>query len=422
MANQAWKPPDGEGLWGDFLDYLGAALKCNRLHPTTYEYLTHPRRVVRVALPVRMDDGQIRTFHGVRAVHNIALGPSIGGVRYDPALSVGDAVGLAAWGTLKAAVVGLPFGGAAGGVAVDPSQVSRAELERISRRYMAELVTLVGPEMDVLAPDLGTSDQVMAWYMDTYSQARGFIEPAVVVGKPERLGGTRGRDDAVAVGLVHVTVRFASRFGLSLSGATVAVQGYGQVGRAVARVLAQRGAKVVAVSMDVGGLYDPEGLDLRALEAHFQKEGTFDGFPAEPIDNEALLTLPVDYLVLAAYQHVITEANAEAVRAKVVVEGANVPVTAEADRILDERGIKVVPHTLAAAGGLVVGYFEWVQDLNNYFWDESRVKSQLKSAMERALDVVWAKAEADGVDLRSAAHGLAIARIDEATRMRGVYP
>ena len=422
MASLAWKPPNSPGLWGDFLEYLERMTEAERVHPTTYEYLVHPRRVLSVALPVRMDDGCVRTFRGFRVVHNISRGPSIGGVRYDPALSVGDVAGLAAWNTLKTAVLGLPFGGAAGGVSVAPGDFSTGELERLSRRYMAELVGLTGPEVDVLAPDLGTNEQVMAWFMDTYSQAKGFIEPAVVVGKPERLGGTRGRTDAVAVGLVHVTERYASRYGLSLEGALVAVQGFGQVGRAVARVLHRMGARVVAVSMDTGGIFDGDGLDIPALEAHFAEHGEFTGFPAEEITNAELLSLAVDYLVLAAYQHVIHRDNAGEVNAKVVVEGANVPVTAEADAVLRERGIIVVPHILAAGGNLVIGYFEWVQDLSEYFWDEERVKRSLKAALVRAFDQVREKAEEEDLDLRTAAHRIAVARVDEATRLRGVYP
>jgi len=422
MAQEAWKPPNGPGLWGDFLEYLGRLAERERVHPTTFEYLVHPRRVLNVALPVRMDDGRVRTFRGFRVVHNIARGPSIGGVRYDPALSLGDVAGLAAWNTLKAAVLDLPYGGAAGGVAVDRARMSRGELERLSRRYMAELVNLAGPEADVLAPDYGTDEQVMAWFMDTYSQAKGFIEPAVVVGKPERLGGTRGRADAVAIGLVHVTERYASRFGLALEGARVAVQGFGSVGRAVARVLHRLGARVVAVSMDVGGIYDGKGLDVPAFEGHFEREGTFEGFPAEAITNAELLALSVDYLVLAAYQHVIHEGNAGEVHAKVVVEGANVPVTAGADEILRERGVIVVPHILAAGGNLVIGYFEWVQDLSAYFWDERKVRQQLKSALVRAFDRVEAYARERGLPLRCAAQRIAIQRVDEATRLRGVYP
>jgi len=422
MALEAWKPPNGPGLWGDFLEYLGRVAEHARVHPTTFEYLVHQRRVLNVALPVRMEDGRVRTFRGFRVVHNISRGPSMGGVRYDPALSLGDVAGLSAWNTLKAAVLNLPFGGAAGGVAVDRNKVARAELERLSRRYMAELVNLVGPESDVLAPDYGTDEQVMAWFMDTYAQAKGYIEPAVVVGKPERLGGTRGREDAVALGLVYVTERHAARYGLALKGARVAVQGFGSVGRAVARVLYRLGARVVAVSTDTGGLYDGKGLDIPALLAHFEREGTLEGFPGEPITNAQLLALSVDYLVLAAYQHVVHKDNASEVHAKVVVEGANVPVTAEADEILRERGVIVVPHILAAGGNLVIGYLEWVQDLSEYFWDEPKVKSQLKSALVRAFDEVWAYAERHRLPLRTAAAWLAIQRVDEATRLRGVYP
>ncbi len=422
MQARVWKPPGSPGLWGDFLDYLGRAVGGERVHPVTHEYLVHPRRVLSMSLPVRLDDGRVHTFSGYRVVHNIARGPSIGGVRYDPALTVGDVAGLAAWNTLKAAVLNLPFGGAAGGVELSPAELSTPELERVSRRYMAELINLAGPEVDILAPDFGTDERVMAWFMDTYSQGKGFIEPAVVVGKPDRLGGTRGRNDAVAVGLVHVTERFAAREGLALKGAEVAIQGFGQVGRAVARVLHRLGAKVVAVSMDVGGLFDGQGIDVPALEAHYDREGSFEGFPAEPISNAELLALSVDYLVLAAYQHVVHEENADAVHARVVVEGANVPITAAADQILADRGVLVVPHVLAAGGNLVVGYYEWVQDLNQYFWDERRVKAQLKAALVRAFDQVQARAEREGLRLRCAAHRLAIERVDEATRLRGVYP
>jgi len=418
MAQEVWRPPGDPGLWGDFLEYFTRVAAAERVHPTTFGYLVEPKRVTSFALPVRLEDGRVVPFRGYRVVHNIARGPSLGGVRYDPKLKIGDVAGLAAWNTLKAAVLNLPFGGAAGGVAVDRTKLARGELERLSRRYMAELVGLVGPEVDVLAPDLGTDEAVMAWFMDTYSQAKGFIEPAVVVGKPERLGGTKGRADAVAIGLVHVTERYAGE----LAGAEVAVQGFGTVGRAVARVLYERGAKVVAVSEDKGGLYDPAGLDIPALLAHFAEEGTLAGFPAKSITNPELLALPVDFLVLAAYQHVITGENAEAVRARVVVEGANVPITAEADEILTRRGINIIPHILAAGGNLVVGYYEWVQDLSAYFWDEGTVRAKLKEALVRAFDQVRDLAKEKGVSLRYAAHSLAIRRVDEATRLRGVYP
>lgn len=418
MENTVWKPPGEPGLWGDFLDYLREVAERGRVHPTTYEYLVHPERVTAVALPVKMDDRRVRTFRGWRVVHNTARGPSIGGVRYDPALNLGDVAGLAAWTTLKSAMLGLPFGGAAGGIPVDRGRLSQGELERLSRRYMFGLVNLAGPEVDVLAPELGTDAQVMSWYLDTYSQAKGFAEPAVVVGKPPELAGDQDRNRALAEGLVHVLARLAG----DPSGQRVAVQGFGQVGRALALALYEAGARVVAVSMDSGGVYDEKGLDVPALIAHFTRHEGFLGFPAGALTNDELLRLPVDALVLAAYQHVITEANAREVRAPWVVEAAHVPVTREADRLLSDAGIRVIPHVLATGGGLVSDYLEWVQTLNQHFWKKDRVNRQIRAVLDRALAAVEAEAEKNGNHLRSAAHVVAIRRIDEATRLRGVYP
>ncbi|MEZ0347453.1 MAG: Glu/Leu/Phe/Val dehydrogenase [Thermus sp.] len=419
MSLPAYRPPEDPGLWEAFLDRLEKTLKVAAVHPTTLEYLAHPKRLVTVSLPVVMDDGKVRVFQGYRVVHDIARGPAKGGVRLHPKVTLGQTAGLAAWMTLKAAVYDLPFGGAAGGVAVDPKLLSRRELERLVRRYTAELVTLIGPDMDILGPDVGTDQQVMAWIMDTYSMTVGSTVPGVVTGKPHALGGTEGRDDAAGLGVALVLAELAKRRGLPLKGAKVAVQGFGQVGGSFALHAERLGLKVVAVSTSRGALYREEGLAVAELLAHHEATGEL---PAYNLAPEELFGLPVDYLVLAALEGALDGEGAKGVKAPVVLEAANFGLTAEAEAYLLGKGVLVVPDLLTGGGGLLASYLEWVQDLNMFFWSPEEVQASFAKSVARAVAEVCAKAEGLSLDLRTGALVLALERLNEATRLRGVYP
>ncbi len=383
--------------------------------------LSHPKRELIVHFPVKMDDGSIRVFTGYRVHHNTARGPCKGGIRYSPRVTLDEVRALAMWMTWKCAVVKLPFGGGKGGVVCDPKQLSPGELERLTRRYTTEISILIGPERDIPAPDLNTNPQVMAWIMDTYSMHQGHSVPAVVTGKPVEIGGSEGRKDATGRGVMLVVREAAKLLGMSLIGARVAVQGYGNVGSAAARFLAAQGCRIVAVSDVKGGAYDPNGLDLQELDEHVRSQGTVFGF-ATPITNADLLELDCDVLIPAAVENQITVANAHRVKARIVAEGANGPTTPEADRILNERGIFVIPDILANAGGVTVSYFEWVQDLQSFFWDEEDINAKLEKVMVRAFREVVNLARSEGVDLRLAAHILAISRVAQAIRLRSIYP
>lgn len=426
MLRNAYRPPGESGLWDHFLERLERTLRVSRIHPETVEYLTHPRRTVEVSLPVKMDDGKVSFFTGYRVVHNISKGTACGGVRYHPGVSMGQTAGLAALMTLKAAVYNLPFGGSAGGIIVNPRALSRRELERLTRRYASELVELIGPEEDVLGPDVGTDAQVMAWFMDTYSMNTGQTVPGVVTGKPATLGGTLVIDDAGGQGLVILLTELARRQGWPLQGATLALQGFGQVGQAVAMAAVRAGLKVVAVTTSRGGVYNPDGLDIAALAAlplgqtGIEPPATLE--LGRSISNDELLALPVDYLVPAATEMSIHAGNAASVEAKVIVEGANGAVTPEAETILRGRGITVVPDILAGGGGLVASYLEWVQDLTMFFWEESEVRERLRESAVVALESVLQRSEQLDGDLRLGAYSIAIERVNEASRLRGVYP
>jgi len=418
MLRNAYRPPGDSGLWDHFIGRLERTLRVSRIHPETVEYLTHPRRTVEVSLPVKMDDGKVRFFTGYRVVHNISKGTACGGVRYHPGVTMGQTAGLAALMTLKAAVYNLPFGGSAGGIIVNPRALSSRELERLTRRYASELVELIGPEEDVLGPDVGTDARVMAWLMDTYSMSTGQTVPGVVTGKPATLGGTLGKDDAGGQGLIILLTELARRLGWPLEGATLAIQGLGQVGQAVAAAARGAGLRVVALSNSQGGIYDPSGLDVAAIEAGARLQG----LGGRPIRNEELLALPVDYLVPAALEMSIHAENASSIGARVVIEGANGAVTPEAEAILRGRGITVVPDILAGGGGLVASYLEWVQDLTMFFWEESEVRSRLRESAVVALESVLERSQRLDGDLRLGAYSVAIERVNEASRQRGVYP
>ncbi len=385
--------------------------------------LREVKRELVVHFPVEMDDGGFRVFTGFRVQHNIARGPAKGGLRFHPALTLDDVRALAMYMTWKAAVVDLPFGGSKGGVICDPRQLSRTELERMTRRFTTEISLIVGPDRDIPAPDLGTGPQVMAWIMDTLSMHAGYSVPASVTGKPTSIGGSEGRYTATGLGLSTVTVHAMGDRGIDPSGATVAVQGFGKVGSVCAELLAGWGMKVVAVSDSSGGCHRDGGLDLAALRALKEEGGRIADYGgADAISNEELLCLDVDVLVPAAVEAQVTRANADSIRARIIAEGANAPVDPDADAILEDRGTVVLPDILANAGGVVVSYFEWVQDLQAYFWAAGEVNARLKEVMVRSYHQVHARAEQDGVTLRDGAYRIAVQKVAEATEVRGIYP
>ncbi|MBI3975264.1 MAG: Glu/Leu/Phe/Val dehydrogenase [Armatimonadetes bacterium] len=401
------------------VERVGALL---RYDESTVGPLRAPKRSIIVSIPIEMDNGQVEVFTGYRVQYDTIRGPAKGGIRYHPAVTLDEVKALAAWMSVKCAVVDIPFGGAKGGVAVDPARLSLRELERLTRRYVAEIFDIIGPDRDIPAPDVGTNPQVMAWVMDTISMKRGYVEPGTVTGKPVPLGGSRGREEATARGLLY-TVQAALRVpGLSLEGARVAIQGYGNVGGHAARLLHDGGARIIAVSDVRGGIHDPRGLDPQALHRHLGTTGSVVGFPgAAPITNADLLTLECDILVPAALEQQITEENADRVRARLIAEGANGPTTPDADAILRERGIFIIPDILCNAGGVVVSYFEWVQDRYGYFWKEEEVQARLAEKMQQAFDDVLTVANQHQVDMRTAAYAMGVSRIAEARRLRGLY-
>ncbi len=388
------------------------------------EYLKMPRRELIVHFPVVMDDDSIRIFTGFRVHHNTALGPTKGGIRYHPDVTLDESRALAMWMTWKCALMNLPYGGAKGGVIVNPKELSEKELQALTRRYTTEISLFIGPEMDIPAPDVGTNAQVMAWIMDTYSMHRGYSVPAVTTGKPLAVNGSAGREYATGLGITYITrAMLRRRMGLDIEDATVAIQGFGNVGSWTARSMHERGAKIVAVS-DVGGaVFDERGLDPRHLKHYAEETGTVAGYPrADTLTNEELLTLNVDVLVPAALEGQITGENADKINARVIAEGANGPTTPEADRILEDKGVLIIPDILCNAGGVVVSYFEWVQDLQAFSWDESEIRHQMKRKLLDNLDDVLAITVQTNQDLRTAAYTIAIQRIVDAVKYRGIYP
>lgn len=405
------------------LAQFDAAAERLNLEDDLRQHLRQTKRELTVHFPVRMDDGSVRMFTGYRIQHNLARGPAKGGIRYHPAVDLDEVRALAMWMTWKAAVVNIPYGGAKGGVAVDPKHLSLGELERLTRRYASEIALLISPESDIPAPDVGTNDQIMAWIMDTISMQKGYSVPGVVTGKPVAVGGTLGRREATGRGVAIVAREAVRSLGIPLQGASVAIQGAGNVGLHAAQCLTQMGARLIAISDSVSGIYNPHGLDFPQVEAWKREHGQLHGFPgAEAITNDDLLALPCDILVPAALENQITGRNANQVRARLIVEGANGPTTPEADAILREKGILVVPDILANAGGVIVSYFEWVQDLQFYFWDLEEVNRNLERVLVRAFGEVASLAQQEGVDMRMAASMLAIRRVAEAMRLRGLYP
>jgi glutamate dehydrogenase (NAD(P)+) len=417
-------PAVNENPFDDVLEQVDRAAGVLGLRPAEVELLKHPKRQVIVSLPVPMDDGTIHVFTGYRVLHDNTRGPGKGGVRFHPEVDLDEVKALAAWMSWKCALVDVAFGGAKGGVTCDPTKMSAGELERLTRRYAAEIFELIGPNLDIPAPDVGTDARVMAWMMDTYSMKKGYVEPGVVTGKPIVLGGSLGREEATGRGIV-VTTREALRdLGIPFERVRIVIQGFGNVGSNAARLLAAAGAKIVAVSDVRGGIYSPNGLDIPALLLHRSEHGVVQGFAgSEQVTNDELLALECDVLVPAALEGQLHEQNADRIRAKLVVEGANGPTTAEADEILRTRGIPVVPDIMANAGGVVVSYFEWVQDRYGYFWTEAEVHQRLEEKMCAAYAALRTAIDRYDLanDLRAAAYTVAMQRILEARRLRGLY-
>ncbi|MCI4357449.1 MAG: Glu/Leu/Phe/Val dehydrogenase [Thermoplasmata archaeon] len=394
------------------------------LEPWMRELLKSPKRELTVNFPVRMDDDSYRMFTGYRVQYNMARGPSKGGIRYHPQVSLDEVRALAAWMTWKCAVVNLPYGGAKGGVICDPKKMSKGELERLTRRFASEILPIIGPEMDIPAPDVYTDSQTMAWIMDTYSMQKGYSVPGVVTGKPISLGGSQGRGEATGRGCAYVIREAAPNAGVKVKGASFAVQGFGNAGSVAAKILCEeQGAKLVAASDSRGGVYKPEGINCSALLAHKSKTGSVVGFAgAKPLSNEELLQTKVDILIPAALENQITKKNADKIQAKIVAEAANGPTVPEADTTLFEKKITVLPDILANAGGVTVSYFEWAQDIQGYFWPLAEVTKRLEQVMVQSYKDIHEVAQARQVHNRTAAYVVAIQRVADAIRIRGIYP
>ncbi len=415
--------PLTEGPLGDAHAQLAEAAAHLGLSDGTHRMLAASRRELMVTVPLKRDDGSVSVYRGYRVQHNYSRGPAKGGLRYAPGVDLNEVRALAMWMTWKCALLDVPYGGAKGGIAIDPREHSMSELERVTRRYTSEILPIIGPTVDIPAPDIGTDEQTMAWIMDTYSVAVGHTVPGVVTGKPVSLGGSLGRALATSRGVTHVAVLAMRSHGIEPTRATAAVQGFGKVGRGAAQLLAEQGVRVVAVSDIDGAIYAPGGLDMVALTAHTARTGSVTGFPGgENIKPSALLALDVDVLVPAAVEGVLTADTAPLVKARIVVEGANGPTTKEADAILTDRGILVVPDILANAGGVVVSYFEWVQANQAWQWSEDDVNARLADKMDKAWHDVVAYSTANNMSLRQAATALAVRRVTDAHRLRGLYP
>ena len=393
------------------------------IDPNLIRVLSQCKKAVEVSIPVSMDDGTTGVYQGFRVTHNITRGPSKGGIRYHPDVTLDEVKSLSMWMTWKCALMGLPFGGAKGGVVCDPKSLSLTELERLTRRYTSEIINDIGPERDIPAPDVGTNPQVMAWIFDTYSMNKGHSVLGVVTGKPLSVGGSLGREEATARGSLYCMQALSQKQSRRLDDYSVAIQGFGNVGSNLARLLALEGAKVVAASDSRGGVYNAGGIDVPAAIAHKQEHGTLVGLTnADPVTNEELVELPCDILAPCALEQVVTDENADRVKATVVCEGANGPVTPGADAILEDRGVLVLPDVLANAGGVVVSYFEWVQGLQEYFWREDEVNAKLHDIVARSFEEAWHTRESRDISLRMASYGLAVQRVAEATTTRGLYP
>src|SRR5271165_1239555 len=388
------------------------------------ERLKFPKRSMVVALPIHLDDGSTKVFTGYRVQHHLTLGPTKGGLRYHPDVTLGEVAALAMWMSWKCALTGLPYGGAKGGIACDPRKLSTNELERLTRRYTQEMIPFIGPQVDIMAPDLGTNEQVMAWMMDSYSVHMGHTVPGIVTGKPVLLGGSLGRREATGRGVAYLVNRAADTIGLDVSQATAVVQGFGNVGSVAAMSLIRYGVKVIAVSDAFGGLFNANGLDLWKVDEYATRQKTVVGFPeAEPISNEQLLVTPCDILVPAALERQITEKNVGRIQCRILAEAANGPTTMEADAVLEQRPeIFVVPDVLCNAGGVVVSYFEWVQDLQSFFWNETEVTDKLFRILEGAFTQTVSLSRKQNLSMRQAALSLGVTRVRDAKKIRGLFP
>lgn len=407
----------------EVLDRLKAVNKYLNLPDGIYNRLCIPKRSIIVSVPVMMDDGTIKYFDGYRVQHNTARGPAKGGIRYHPKVTLNEITTLAALMTWKCAVVDIPFGGAKGGIAVDSTKLSRNEIKRMTRRYTYELLPFIGPEQDIPAPDMYTNEQVMAWIMDTYSMAKGYSVPGVVTGKPVCIGGSLGRKDATSKGLVAVLLEAVKDMKLSIEGLRIAIIGFGNVGATAARLLHEKGAKVIAVSDSKGAVYNPKGLNINDVLKFKSQNKTLVGYkPADNITLEELVTIDCDVLIPAATEGQINSNNAKTVKAKIIAEGANAPTTQDADIILNDKGIVILPDILANAGGVVVSYFEWVQDLQRFFWKEAEIYQRLEEIMVNAYKQVRVLSADKKVDMRTAALMLGVKRVAEAIEIRGLYP
>ena len=409
--------------WAVAREQFGIAADRLHLDPNMRAILAECQRELIVHFPVRMADGVVKVFTGYRVQHNVSRGPGKGGIRYHPSVSLNEVKALAMWMTWKCAVVGIPYGGAKGGVICDPKGMSQQQLETLTRRYATEIMLLIGPERDIPAPDVNTNSQTMAWIMDTYSMHHGYTAPAVVTGKPISIGGSEGRNEATARGAVYTIIEAAKHLGMDLEGARVVVQGFGNAGSFSAKLIAELGANVLAVSDTTGGVYNAKGIDPNKVDAYKRETGSVVGFPgAEKVTNTELLELDCDILIPAAIENQIGAHNAPNIKAKIVAEAANGPTSPEADRIFFDRGVFLIPDILCNAGGVTVSYFEWVQDLQNLFWREATINARLKEVMVKSFNDVLEMSKKHKVDMRTAAYMVAVHRVAEATLTRGIYP
>jgi glutamate dehydrogenase (NAD(P)+) len=410
-------------FWQNAHGYFDKVYTSMNLDPLWRPYLANPKRVLAVSCPIRMDDGRIQVFTGYRAQHNNARGPFKGGIRYDVSVDRDEVMALAMLQTWKNALVDLPFGGAKGGIVCDPRKLSMGEKERLTRRFTSEIMPIIGPNQDIPAPDAGTDGQIMAWILDTYSMMVGYQALGVVTGKPVSVGGSVGREEATGRGVMNILRKFLATQNKQIEGTRVAIQGFGNVGSHTARLLDARGASIIAISERSSGIFDESGIDVEAATKYYRENGTLADFPgADAIANEELLACDCDVLIPAAMENTIDATVAPHIQAHVVVEAANGPTTPEADAILSDAGITVLPDILANAGGVTVSYFEWVQGLDNYFWDLKQVQDELQKVMEKAFDAVNAKADEADCDYRTAAYTIAISRVAEACRVKGLFP
>jgi glutamate dehydrogenase (NAD(P)+) len=413
-----WDTP----LYGQARTQLEQALPFAGISDNVAERLRYPERAVILSLPVRLDDGTVRSFPAYRVQHSSVLGPTKGGVRYDDAVNLGECAALAMWMTWKCALLRLPYGGAKGGVRCNPRAMSQAEVARVTRRFTADLAPFIGPEIDIAAPDIATNEQTMAWMMDTYSAQKGYAVPEIVTGKPVSIGGSVFRSEATGAGVVMVIERACGRLGWTFSDLSFVVQGFGNVGGVAAAEIHEKGGRVVAIGDVAGAVWDPAGLDVPTLAEWAREHGSLESFPGDRLSHEELLETECDVLVLAAREDQVTAANAHALRCRLVAEGANGPTSVEADAILADRGIPVLPDVLTNAGGVTVSYFEWVQDLSRLFWDRDEIRRRLAEKLGDAFERVWTMAEADGVSLRNAALIAGIRDVAGALEARGIYP